>query len=457
LQKIPSVNWLIENLKKKFPDTQAVYLQRFVAAALQELREKPRKYGLPERDKETFRKYYLERLKLEFAELLSGSLQPVINASGVALHTGLGRAPINAEILRAAATVSRYASLEIDLNSGRRGQRNRHVDKLLSILTGAEDGVAVNNNAAAVLLMLNTVGRGKEVILSRGEMVEIGGSFRLPEVMRLSGCKLREIGTTNKTHLRDYAEALNPKTGAILICHTSNYEIKGFTARPNIKDILALAQRNAIPVLYDLGSGSLLDTRLFGSDSEPVVSKIIAAGVDLVSFSGDKLLGGPQAGIIVGKRKWVQKCASNHLLRALRLDKLILKTLQEVLLFYLGNPLRLETLQALTVDAQVLKKRCRNLAKRLVTLPAQISVVRAQGKVGSGAYPTLPLASFALRIVPEKMRVNRLAQKLRLWKPAVIGYVSDEALMMDLRMVSSAEEEKIVTALKEIMANATRT
>ena len=221
--------------------------------------------------------------------------------------------------------ISRYTNFEINLETGKRGERLDHISHLLKILTGADDGIACNNNAAAVMLMLNSVAYRKEVLLSRGEMVEIGGSFRLPEVMKSSGCKLREVGTTNRTHLADYENAINNKTGAILICHTSNYEIKGFTHSPAIEEIVALAQKNKLPVLYDLGSGSLIPTQYFGSPSEPQVSVILDQDVDLISFSGDKLLGGPQCGMIVGKAEWVERCKKNHLLRALRLDKIIIK------------------------------------------------------------------------------------------------------------------------------------
>ena len=294
------------------------------------------------------------------------------------------------------------------------------------------------------------------MILSRGEMVEIGGSFRLPEVMKNSGCKLHEIGTTNKTHLFDYEEAISTKTGAILICHTSNYEIKGFTYSPDLNEIVELARKHKIPVLYDLGSGSLIETKRFGSASEPEVSSIVEAGVDLVSFSGDKLLGGPQAGLIVGKKGWLQKCAKNHLLRALRLDKFMLKALQDTLINYLYNEesknQQLETIQTLTESAAHLLERCDKFLKQLPpNLKAEISITPTKGKVGSGAYPILELESFALKIRPLKMKANRLGRKLREANFPVITYITDEAVLIDFRAVSNREEEIVRSSLVEIL------
>ena len=450
--KIPSVNQLLEILSRHFPGIRSVYLKRIILALLDEVRANPQKYSLQTTTKDDLQNKLVKILAGRIRLLSEGSLKKAVNATGVVLHTGLGRAPIRPDIIESLKEVSRYANLEIDLDSGRRGERSDHLAPLLRVLTGAEDGLAVNNNAAAVMLMLNSVAKRKEVIISRGEMIEIGGSFRLPEVMKASGCKLKEIGATNKTHLRDYEEAISEKSGAILICHPSNYEIQGFTYKPTLHELVELAHRHDLPLLYDLGSGSLYKWLKNKEDNEPPVDEIVAAGADLVSFSGDKLLGGPQAGLVVGKKKWVQKCAKNHLLRALRLDKFIIKTLQVVLRQYLlDTPMeeRLAAIEALAASPASLKERCENFVFRLpAELQKQCAAVEASGKVGSGAYPVLPLPGWAIRITPQKGSAATLARKLRLHETPVFTYVEDEAVFIDLRTVSREEESVLQTALK---------
>jgi L-seryl-tRNA(Ser) seleniumtransferase len=453
-KNIPSVNILLENLILKFPRIKPIYLKRIINRKLDSVRNHPAKFGLHKHSKSEMTEMLSGQIIGEIEQLLSGSLRKVINATGVVLHTGMGRAPLNPNTIQALQSVGRYANLEIDTVSGRRGERLDHLSDLLIYLTGAEDALAVNNNAAAVMLMLNSVARRKEVILSRGEMIEIGGSFRLPEVMKISGCKLKEIGTTNKTHLADYEQAISEKTGAILICHTSNYEVQGFTHQPNIDEIVKVGEKYNLPVLYDLGSGSLIDTKIFGSDSEPEVSEIVEKGVDLVSFSGDKLLGGPQSGIIAGKAHFIKMCKKNHLLRALRLDKLIIKALQETLIQYLKEETttNIDGIGALTTQAADLEQRCKRFMKKLPSnLTAKISLVQTTGKVGSGAYPTMELTSFAIRIEPQKISTNRLAVKLRSWSIPVFPYIAENALFVDLRTVSDSEEDTIISALKEYL------
>jgi len=449
--KIPSVNWLIEELQNDYPGIKAEYLQRIILPCIEQIQQKPQKFNIEKQDIESFRRKILEGLKNDLKQLLCGSVKQVINATGVILHTGLGRAPVSSDIIKNLESVSRYTSLEINLKSGKRGQRNEHLSELLRIITGAEAGLAVNNNAAAVMLMLNTFGNRKEVILSRGQMIEIGGSFRLPEVMRMSGCRLREVGTTNKTHLRDYEDAVNERTGAILLCHTSNYEVKGFTAHPELEELVSLANRKNIPLIFDLGSGSLISEKIFGRQTEPDVSRYIEAGIDLISFSGDKLLGGPQAGIIAGKKKWVQKCAKNHMLRALRLDKFILKILQQVLIRYITDPGSIETVRVLKAGSDELMERCNGFASNLLELDAEIEVVPATGKTGSGAYPLMKLPSAAVRIKPRSKSVNWLASKLRQNHIPIFGYAVDDYLYLDLRVVTEAEETELSRILKILL------
>ncbi|MGD9898142.1 MAG: L-seryl-tRNA(Sec) selenium transferase [Calditrichaceae bacterium] len=455
LQKIPSVSWFLEKLSESFPGVDHLYLKRIIQAHLDEIRSRPKQYKISQKSRENLRDEIIIAMTSEIKALLRGSLAPVINATGVVLHTGLGRAPLNPELLKNLHQIGRYTNLEIQLENGRRGQRNDHLSRLLSILTGAEDGFAVNNNAAAVMLMLNTVGNRKEVILSRGEMIEIGGAFRMPEVIKMSGCKLHEVGTTNKTHLDDYKEAINERTAAILICHPSNYEVKGFSQKPELKEIVDLGKKHNIPVIYDLGSGSLVDTIKFGSDSEPVVSEIIATDIDIVSFSGDKLLGGPQAGIIVGKRYWIQKCAKNHLLRALRLDKIMISLLQKTLIQYLeGDSVlnKLDALQSLTSEAEDLKIRCDRFTAELPEAVKKIiQIIPSSGKVGSGAYPLMPLPSYVMQIKSKLLRPEKLAKKLRTRAVPVFVRLEDDAVLIDLRTVSSAEETELKSALTDLI------
>ena len=291
--KIPSVDELLKKLKKHQSKIDRAYLKKLVEQTLGDIRLKPLRWHLQERDRGKITDAIISDIEQNLNNLFQPSLRQVVNATGVILHTGLGRAPLGKSNLHSLEPLSTYCNLEIDLKSGRRGDRLEHVVTLLQLLTGAEDAVVVNNNAAAVLLMLNSLAARKEVIVSRGELVEIGGSFRLPEVMRISNAKLVEVGATNKTHLRDYEQAVNDKTGAIMLVHPSNFEIVGFTEKPEIKDIIELGRSRQVPVIYDLGSGALVNMQRFGYPYEPVVADMLRAGFDLVSFSGDKLLGGP--------------------------------------------------------------------------------------------------------------------------------------------------------------------
>ncbi len=452
LPKIPSVSWLMEKMTALYPDVQPSYLQNFITLHLKRLHLSPQKYDLFRLDKEAFRRAFAALLISDFSELQKGSLKAVINATGIVLHTGLGRAPLNSEITQKLQQAGRYVNLEISLESGKRGQRNDHLSLLLQTLSGAEDGFAVNNNAAAVMLMLNTTARRKEVILSRGEMIEIGGSFRLPEVMKMSGCKLREVGTTNKTHLKDYEDAVSSKTGAILLCHTSNYEIKGFTAKPELAELVNLAAQKQIPLIYDLGSGAFEKLLPAAADQEPLVSDIVAAGVDLLSFSGDKLLGGAQAGLIVGKEKWVKKCAKNHLLRALRLDKVMIAGLQQTLISHLNNKVDLSGPLMLNQDRRALRQRCENFVSSISDKKAgALNIIDSFGKVGSGAYPVYKLPSVAIQIKIPGKNASLLSRQLRRNDPPIFGYISDDVFHLDLRTVSAADEQILIKALERLL------
>jgi L-seryl-tRNA(Ser) seleniumtransferase len=323
-KKIPSMDVLMKSLEQHYDRMDAVYVKYLLEDSVKDVKSRSEHFKLDQMSRNEISTVIIKKVEAKISSLLSPSFKHVINGTGVILHTGLGRAPLDPQLINQLREKSGYTNLEIDLSSGKRGERLEHISPLLQLITGAEDAVVVNNNAAAVFLILNSVTRRKEVIISRGELVEIGGSFRMPEVMKQSGCKMIEVGSTNKTHLSDYTEAINDRTAAIMIVHPSNYKIVGFTQKPDIKDILDMAHKYNIPVIYDLGSGAFVNMQKYGFEYEPVVRDVVTMGFDLICFSGDKLLGGPQAGIIVGKKNLIKKIKKNHLLRILRCDKVIL-------------------------------------------------------------------------------------------------------------------------------------
>lgn len=382
------------------------------------------------------------------------ALRPVLNATGTLLHTNLGRAPLAPAALAAVTAVARgYSNLEFDLVSGERGHRYSHIEELLIRLTGAEAATVVNNNAGAVLLALTALAKGKEAIVSRGEMIEIGGAFRVPDVMAAGGVLLREVGTTNKTHLRDYREAITAATGLLLKIHTSNYRIVGFTAAVSAAEMVDLGREHGLVVMEDLGSGMLLDLSPFGLPREPTVAEAVAAGIDVVTFSGDKLLGGPQAGLIVGRRAAIEKIRKHPMARALRSDKLTLAALEATLRLYL-DPQRalaeIPVLRMLAVSPVELKNRSRRLARRLaaaVAKAARIEVVAETSTVGGGALPLTQLPGFALAISPQNLSVDALAARLRRGRLPLVGRIHEGRLLLNLRTVAQREENDLVQAV----------
>jgi L-seryl-tRNA(Ser) seleniumtransferase len=384
----------------------------------------------------------------ECAALLAREMQPsqrrVFNLTGTVLHTNLGRAPLPEEAIAAAVEAMRHpTTLEYKIETGKRGERDDHVAGWLTRLTGAEAALAVNNNAGALVLTLNTLAEGRETIVSRGELIEIGGSFRLPEIMARAGTRLREVGTTNRTHLADYAAALGPETALILKAHTSNYVVQGFTAAAPTVKLAALAREHAIPFVEDLGSGSLVDFERWGLPHEPTVTEALAQGADLVTFSGDKLLGGPQAGLVVGRAELIRRLARNPLKRALRLDKIRLAALEAVLRLY-ADPDRLaERLPALRLLARP-KDEIKALAERLLPAVervlrdiAEVTLVETKSQIGSGALPVslLPSAALALRPRPQRSgtAVESLARALRRLPIPVISRIEMGRVLLDLR------------------------
>jgi L-seryl-tRNA(Ser) seleniumtransferase len=384
--------------------------------------------------------------------LMSPSLVPLFNLTGTVLHTNLGRAPLPPEAVAAMAAVAvAPANLEYDLSAGKRGERDDHVESWLCRLTGAEAALVVNNNAAAVLLLLNSLALRKKVAVSRGELVEIGGAFRLPDIMARAGCKLVEVGTTNRTHGRDFTAALEDGATLILKVHPSNYHVEGFTAEVETAELAALAQAAGQPLAVDLGSGSLIDLAGFGLPSEPTVAETLKAGADLVTFSGDKLLGGPQAGIIVGKRELIQRIRRNPMKRALRLDKITLAALAAVLRLY-ANPerlaQRLPTLRLLTrseQDIRALAERLQPYLAEHLKGVAEVAVMACMSQIGSGALPgeSLPSVALAITSLANKRQqggtLKRLAAAFRALPQPVIGRISDGVMLLDLRCLEDED------------------
>jgi len=401
----------------------------------------------------------VSRLRGRLEKRFAPSLAPAVNATGVIMHSGLGRAVLSVDAGEALRDVAAgYSTLALDLESGRRVPRDRHVEGLLRELTGAEAATVANNNAAATVLILNTLARGKEVVVSRGQLVEIGGSFRMPDVMATSGAVLREVGTTNKTHLADYERALSDATGAILRVHHSNYRIVGFAEEPPIEDLAALGRARGVPVIDDLGSGALVDLARFGLANEPLVTASIRAGADVVCFSGDKLIGGPQSGIIAGKSDWIQKIRKNPLARAFRCGKLTLAALEATLKLFLAPDKLVERhpiYRMLALTPEELGRRARKLAAALrKALPASAAVEVEDGasQVGSGAVPVETLPTKVVAVRSTVLPPEELARRLRFSTPPVFARIHKDAVLFDLRTIQPGEEALVERAIAEILS-----
>lgn len=386
------------------------------------------------------------------------NLKPLVNATGVVVHTNLGRSLLpDAVVENIALIAGRYSNLEYDLDAGKRGSRYASVEDLLCEISGAQAAMAVNNNAGAVLLCLETFARNKEVIVSRGELVEIGGSFRVPDVMAKSGGILREVGTTNRTHMRDYENAIEENTALLLKVHRSNYSIIGFTAEVSLKELVELGARHGVPVMEDLGSGTFIDFSKYGLVKEPTVQESVAAGTDIVTFSGDKLLGGPQAGIIVGKKSTVDQIKQNPLARALRIDKLTLAALESTLRLYRDEKKAVRmipTLRMLTMNIGEIETRASNLVEELKNIDKsrlEISLIERSSKAGGGALPLLELPSRCLSIRLQGMSANALEKSLRENDPPIIGRIEDDAYIMDPRTLRDDDLPIIGKAFENII------
>lgn len=403
---------------------------------------------------------YARLTRQRIADKIAPRLHPVVNATGTITHTNLGRALLSTTACEAMQQAAQnYVNLEYDVTTGKRGHRDRITEPLLQQLTGGEASTVVNNNAAAVLLALQTMAHGKEVLVSRGELIEIGGAFRIPDVMEASGAILREVGTTNRTHLRDYAAAITENTGLLLKVHPSNYKILGFTATPTMEELTELGVQHSIPTMEDLGSGALVDMAQYGLPREPLVAESIASGVDIVTFSGDKLLGGPQAGVIVGKAKWIEKMRKNPMMRAMRVDKLTLAALAATLQLYLTTPsadtlaAQLPMLNRYTRPMEALHAVAKQLARQLRDIfgaKVHIQIAETHGQIGSGALPVETLPSVALVLKPMDITADELASRFRQAKVPVIGRIKDAQLWLDLRAIYEREQACIVETARQV-------
>ena len=403
------------------------------------------------------RQEILQRVKIMTKQKMQPSLHGVINATGIILHTNLGRALLPKSACRQVLEVaSRYSNLEIDEKTGVRGSRYDHVNQLLCQITGAEDAMVVNNNAAAVLLVLAAMGCGKEVVVSRGQLIEIGGSFRIPEVMEQSGCRLVEVGATNKTHLQDYEKAIGRETALLLKAHTSNYRIVGFTEEVSNADLVQLGHAHALPIVEDLGSGILLDLSAYGL-TEPTVQSSLQAGIDVVTISGDKLLGGPQAGIILGKKEFIALMKKHPLNRALRIDKMTLAGLEATLKLYLDEKKALTeipVLRMLTISKEELQQKADRLWLDVTMRVGGKAFVRVQedvSAVGGGSMPLVQLPTYVLAIVPRDCSVVQFEAALRGFETPIFGRIAKDQYLLDLRTIQDDELTRVADGVVQMI------
>lgn len=457
-RNIPSVDEIIN-----WVELQSLEDREIIVAVTREVLQQLRweiSQGILDREIFLAKPSIIERILKQLNNRSKTKLCTVINATGVVLHTNLGRAIICAKGIEAIKEVAEnYSNLELDLETGERGSRYSHLEEYLCRLTKAEAALVVNNNASAVLLTLAELGRGKEAIVSRGELVEIGGSFRIPDVMVQSGVKLVEVGTTNKTHFRDYENAINEHTGLLLKVHTSNYRIVGFTKEVSREELVALGRKNQLPVVEDLGSGFLADLHRWGLTDEPRVQECVASGVDVVTFSGDKLLGGPQAGIIVGKREYIQRLKKHPLTRALRIDKFTVAALEATLKEYLDNREieNIPTLAMLTISKEVLAERANRVSqelRRVMKEEAEVSLLEGSSMVGGGALPTTDLPTVLIGIRYNNLSSQKAAEMLRQGDIKIITRQQEGQVIIDLRTVFERQEKLLVAKLAELVEGA---
>ncbi len=457
LRKIPSVEKILElpELQSDIEEFSRLLVTAAVKQAVEMIREEVKKGREPIPMQEI-----VQNVQNIIAEQTSPSLKPVINASGVILHTNLGRAPLDEETSSFIHNIStNYNNLEFDLKEGKRSKRGIFVERLLCILTSAEAALAVNNNAGAVLLILTALAKDKEVIVSRGELVQIGGGFRIPEILALSGAKLNEVGTTNQTTISDYEGAITPETALLLKVHQSNFKMTGFVKRPSITELVKLGKKHNLCVVEDLGSGALLKTEDFELAHEPTVFEALSAKADLVCFSGDKLLGAPQAGIILGRKKYIDILRKHPLHRALRLDKMFLAGLERALLYYLKGEAfkKIPAWQMISTPLKVLQERAEKIKDELKKCGIEVSIQKSQSTIGGGSLPGETLSTTVISIEsvssvgrPVDLSADEKAKLFRKQSPPIIGRIEDDKFVLDLRTVFPHQDEILISAVKNI-------
>lgn len=446
--KIPKVDQIIEDnrIKNLIDKRSRDIVVEIIRENLDSLRQKIREKDVEEKDFDidSLVKKTIDRVEKAY----EFKLKNVINATGTVIHTNLGRSLMNEDTISHIANMARYyTNLEYDLETGKRGSRYDSIVDLIKRITGAEDALVVNNNAAAVILALSSWGDGKEVITSRGELVEIGGSFRIPEVMEQSGAKLVEVGATNKTHISDYQRAINEDTGALLKVHTSNYRIVGFTDNVSLEDLVKLGREESIPVIEDLGSGVLIDLSRYGLEYEPTVQESVKAGVDIITFSGDKLLGGPQAGIIVGKSEYIDQMKRHPLNRAFRIDKFTISALESTLRYYIDEEKAIEkipTIKMIVQDVEEIEDKAFRFMKLIddsTKDKLDIQIVKDYSQVGGGSMPLERLESRSVKISSDIIKISRFEKSLRELETPIIGRIYKESLYLDFRTVFDEQIE----------------
>ncbi len=459
LRSLPAVDELLR--QEVISEAVETYPRTLVVRAVRNVLDRNRQAilnGKAAFDSQGFEQANLvKEILAEIQHLDSFTLRRVINGTGIIVHTNLGRSLLCQDALdRLQLIGSGYSNLEYDLEVGRRGSRYVHAEAILCEITGAEAALVVNNNAGAVVLVLNTLAQGKEVVVSRGQLVEIGGSFRIPDIMARSGARLREVGCTNRTHFSDYEGAIGPETALLLDVHASNYQIVGFTAEVGLEELVELGRKHAVPVMQDLGSGCFVDVTPFGLQGEPLVQDTVRSGADIITFSGDKLLGGTQAGIILGKRELIAELRRNPLTRAFRVDKLTLAALEATLRLYRDQDTAIQTiptLRMIATDQKTLVDRAQVLAKALrANIPESIEVTIMDGSsmVGGGALPTQTLPSKLVAISSKEASAARLEAHFRRYVPPIIGRVEQELFLLDVRTLQPGDEETIVAAAAKL-------
>ncbi|HYF82615.1 MAG TPA: L-seryl-tRNA(Sec) selenium transferase [Clostridia bacterium] len=456
LSSIPSVDELLR--EKELEKLTFVYPRTTVVEGIREYLKDYRKAIMSLEDEKDLNAIdnccMINGIVEKVHEIMRNNLVNVVNATGVVLHTNLGRSPLSNRLKDTLWDIaSKYSNLEMDLASGERGSRYSHVEELICKLTGAQAAMVVNNNAAAVMLVLATMAKGREVVVSRGQLVEIGGSFRVPDVMEQSGAALVEVGTTNKTHVSDYERAVNENTAAFMKVHTSNYRILGFTSEVESEEMVALGRTLGLPVIEDLGSGMLLELTDYGLPYEPTVQQAVKAGMDVITFSGDKMLGGPQAGIIIGSKEYIDKMKKNPLTRAIRIDKLTLAALEGTLRLYTDKELALKeipVLRMLTYSDEELDKRARRLYTRLKKSLGAVGIISIEAdysEVGGGSMPLHKMPTKTIALKPNGISLVELEEKLRTYKTPIVARINKDRLMLDVRTIMDDEFEVIEGAL----------